>query len=248
VEHALVRAVPGAVARAPGAGNRGKAGAREALPRTLHAEARTEREGRPNGCEAGGEAKTEGAARSGLSPRVDGVIDVVAADVTLPEWWNFHTCRSGSIHMFSEAAGPILCTDFMGSCSSGGGISAILPGVPGVNAERIEFSRLKCVPFGGAPPSDLVAGIEYVGPVLVINFTRTVGSPSCAGCGTGVCLLLTQLQVVGSGGTVTLTAPLVPPDGNVATWQGVGFTPGGVCLAATPARQPTWGAVKSLYR
>jgi len=180
--------------------------------------------------------------------RVNGVIDLVAADVTLPEWWNFHTCRSGSIHMFSEAAGPILCTDFMGFCSNGGGISAIVPGVPGVNGERIQFSRLKCVPFGGAPGSDLVAGIEYVGPVLVINFTRTVGSPSCAGCGTGVCLLLTQLQVVGSGGTVTLTAPLVPPDGNVATWQGLGFTPGGACLAATPARQPTWGAVKSLYR
>jgi hypothetical protein len=48
--------------------------------------------------------------------------------------------------------------------------------------------------------------------------------------------------------TLTLTLPAVPPDGNVATWQGVGLTPGGVCQAATPTRKTVWGAVKALYR
>src|SRR5262245_63875725 len=29
--------------------------------------------------------------------RVDGTIDVIAADVALPEWWNFRFCRAGSM-------------------------------------------------------------------------------------------------------------------------------------------------------
>ena len=187
------------------------------------------------------------AALPGVS-RVNGVIDVAAADVSLPEWWNYRFCRSGSIDERAAAAAPNLCTDFMGFCAGDGDLTAILPGVPGPNGERLEFARVRCHPFGTPLGADLSGGIEYAGPVLTINFTRTLGSPSCAGCGTGVCLLLTQLQIVSSGGTVTLTAPVIPPDGNVATWQGVGLSPGGVCQAATPTRRRLWGEVKALYR
>ena len=57
-----------------------------------------------------------------------------------------------------------------------------------------------------------------------------------------------QLEIFTPTTTLTLTLPAVPPDGNVATWQGVGLTPGGVCQAATPTRKTVWGAVKALYR
>ena len=177
---------------------------------------------------------------------VTGVIDVVAADLVLPEWWNYRFCRSGSIRVNSSAAGPIVCTDFMtGTCSTDGDFTAILPGVPAGNSERLEFTRINCP---SASADNLLAGVEYLGPVLTINFNRTVGSPSCTGCGTGVCLILTQLHINTPGGGLTMTSPVLPPDGNVITWQGVGLTPGGVCQAATPTRQSTWGAVKALYR
>jgi hypothetical protein len=89
-----------------------------------------------------------------------------------------------------------------------------------------------------------VAGVEYVGPVVSMNFNRTVGSPSCDGCGTPVCLVLTHLVL----GTVDMTTPFAGADGNMVTWQGAGLTPGGVCQAATATRRTVWGAVKALYR
>jgi len=177
---------------------------------------------------------------------VTGVIDVVAADVTLPEWWNYRFCRSGSITVDSQAAAATVCVDFMGACASDGDFTAILPGVPSANAERLEFTRLRCPP--GSPAILLVSGVEYLGTVLSINFTRTLGSPSCTGCETPVCLTLTQLHVGPASGGVTLTNPAFPPDGNVVTWPGAGLGPGGACQAATPTRRALWGSVKALYR
>jgi subtilisin family serine protease len=181
---------------------------------------------------------------------VSGVIDVVAAGFTLPDWWNYRVCRSGSIAINSSAAGAVVCNDFMGSCSSDGDFTAILPGVPAANAERLEFTRLKCPT--GSPASLLSPGVEYLGPVMTINFNRTVSVPgsqtACAGCGTPVCLILTQLHVGPSAGGVTLTNPAIAPDGNVITWQGASLGPGGVCLGATPTKRTLWGEVKALYR
>jgi subtilisin family serine protease len=180
---------------------------------------------------------------------VTGVIDVVAAGFTLPEWWNYRFCRSGSIAINSSAAGATVCNDFMASCSQDGDFTAILPGVPTANAERLEFTRLKC-PL--SPASLLSPGVEYLGPVMTINFNRTVNIPggqsACAGCGTPVCLILTQLHVGPASGGVTLTTPAILPDGNVITWQGAGLGPNGVCLGATPTRRTLWGEVKALYR
>ena len=175
---------------------------------------------------------------------VRATIDVIAADVTLPAWWNFRDCRSGSAFIDQNAVGPISCANPWppGFCIQGG-INSISPGVPGANAERIVFTRIACTPR----PS-FAAGIEIIGPPLSINYNRTVGSPSCSGCAIGVCIRLNQLEIFTTTRTLTLTLPAVPPDGNVATWQGVGLTPGGVCQAATPTRKTVWGAVKALYR
>jgi hypothetical protein len=145
----------------------------------------------------------------------------------------------------------VLCADAYGICDTHVGISAILPGVPAVNGEWLEFSRTFCGTF--PPPivyPNLASGVEYIGIPLTINFTRTLGSPSCAGCSTPVCVTLTQLQVAATtpAGGVTLTNPDIPPDGNVVTWQGGGPGPGGICQAATPTRRAIWGSVKALYR
>ena len=171
-------------------------------------------------------------------------IDVIAADLTLPAWWNFRDCRSGSEFMNPAALGPVSCANPWppGSCIQGG-VNSVAPGTPSANAERIVFTRLAC-----SPRPDLAPGVEIVGPPLSINHNRTVGSPSCTGCITGVCILLNQVVVASPAATVTLTQPMIPADGNVITWQGAGPGPGGACLAATPTRRRLWGEVKALYR
>src|SRR5262249_9749444 len=169
-----------------------------------------------------------------------GVIDIIAADVTLPEWWNFRFCRSGSVDVNILAAGPVLCPNPLGFCLVDGDFTGILPAVPAANGLRLQFVRTNCA---GPAGHDLAAGVEYLGPVVSMNFNRTVGSPSCGGCATPVCLILTQLQVSANSGTVLLTQPAIPPDGNVITWQGAGLS-GGVCQAATPPRGAAWGEIK----
>ena len=172
---------------------------------------------------------------------VGATLDVVAADVTLPAWWNFRTCRSGSMTFQSTAVGPVSC-DLAEGFFGGGSISSYLLGVNGPNT-----ARLQCVT--SSTGHDLAAEHEYIGPVLSMSFGRTLGTP-CGGCDIGVCLVLSQLTIgtTPGGPELALTQPELPPDGHIATWQGAGPSPGGACLAATPTRRAVWGAVKALYR
>jgi len=175
---------------------------------------------------------------------VSGLLDVIPADLTLPAWWDFRNCRSGSLRQDRSTVGPVGCTFAGGGCSSSG-IRSIVLGAAGPNTERVDF-----VIGGCTVPGDLGAGPEYIGPVLAMNFARTVGTPSCGGCNIGVCLVLKQLTLAttATGPSLTLGDPGIPPGGNVATWQGVGLGPGGVCQGATPTRRTVWGEVKALYR
>jgi hypothetical protein len=175
------------------------------------------------------------------SRSVSATLDVVAAGVTLPAWWDFKACRNGSMLFQSTAVGPVSC-DLAQGFFGGGSINSYLLGVNGPNT-----ARLQCVT--SSTGHDLVAGHEYIGPVLSMNFSRTLGTP-CGGCDIGVCLVLRQLTIgtTPGGPELMLTEPELPPDGNIATWQAVGLTPGGVCQAATPTRLAVWGAVKALYR
>jgi hypothetical protein len=166
--------------------------------------------------------------------KVSGRIDILTAGTTLPEWWSFKTCRSGSINLFSTAVGPILCAHAF----CGGGFTAILPGTPSANGIRLEFE-------GCTPARDLSPGIEYIGPVVQLNFTRTVGTPSCPGCNAGACVMLKHLVFTTTGGAVVMTEPGFF-ESNVATWQ-AGSTPS-PCEGSTPTRRETWGAIQSLYR
>jgi hypothetical protein len=171
--------------------------------------------------------------------------DVTAADLVLPAWWDFHDCRSGSVLLVPGAVGPILCQDWSGGCQSGGIVSYVL-GTHGPNTATLDvLGRGGC---GGG--TNLVTDVEYVGPPVVINSTRTVGTPSCGGCDVGVCveLVFVQVSMAGSQTTLTLTVPANGTDSNRVTWQGVGFTGPGACQAATPVRKSRWGSIKSLYR
>jgi len=166
---------------------------------------------------------------------VAGTIDIVSASATLPAWWEFRGCRSGSLFTNASFVPIDVCPRWTsGGCQSG--ISSYVVGVAGPNTARIEFAEQPCT-----PSRTLLPGIEYFGPILVFNSNRTLPSPSCDGCATGVCLTLTRLRV----GTLEITTPVLP-DGNRITWQGGG--PGGVCDAITTARRSAWSQVKELFR
>jgi hypothetical protein len=170
-----------------------------------------------------------------VASAIIGTIDIVSASATLPEWWQFRGCRSGSLFTDRDFVPVDVCPHWR-SVGCPDGISSYVVGVAGPNTARIEFAEQFC-------PSSvtLLPGIEYFGPVLVINSTRTLPSPSCAGCGTGVCLALTRLRV----GTLEITTPALP-DGNRVTWQGGGSD--GQCDRVTPARRSAWSQVKALFR
>lgn len=173
--------------------------------------------------------------------------DVTAADLVLPAWWDFKNCRSGSLRFEPLGVAPLLCGDWSGGCpNQTGGIVAYVLGTHGANTASFQVSARR----GCTWANDLASGLEYTGPPVLINSTRTVGTPSCAGCDVGVCLELVSLQLSSSAGpaTILLTTPANGTDSHRVTWQGVGFTGPGSCQAATPVRKSGWGSIKSLYR
>ena len=170
-----------------------------------------------------------------------GVVDLVAAAPALPAWWDLTGCRSGALTLLSSAVGPVLCSPWRTFGSAG--INSIVNGSQGPNTARITFTVTS-----SAPRPDLAGGVEYIVTALRLNVNRTVGSPSCTGCGTGVCLALPSLSLVTRSGTIALTEPFAGPGGDWVTWQGGGSGPAGSCEATSRPRRSTWGKIRTLYR
>lgn len=176
---------------------------------------------------------------------VRGAFEVVSETPTLPAWWDLDVCRSGSLTTLNSSLAPILCSYWAAGFLAHDGIDSYVTGLGGPNTARCEFRS-----FVNGAGVNLSAGSEYVVTALRINFNRTVGSPSCGGCGTGVCLELKYVSLqLGAGPTfINLTTPMPTPDGSHVTWQGGGAGPNGSCAAPVTTRRSAWGAIKSLYR
>jgi hypothetical protein len=106
------------------------------------------------------------------------------------------------------------------------------------------------VPATSATP--IVGGDELYDFTINITNQKTVGTGSCAGCTTPVCIVLNSINVVAQDNVEErLLSTPTAPGSNFITWQGGGNpSAGGTigCPAATPTRRSTWGSVKSLYR
>src|SRR5215471_12705021 len=118
-------------------------------------------------------------------------------------------------------------------------------GYRGPNTARVRIAE--AVPANNF--KDLVAGQEYYSCDLTIDYQKTVGTGSCAGCSTPACLVLTSINLTTPvvENNRLLTGPANGVDSNWATWQGGGgVVVGGQagCPAATPTAKSTWGAVK----
>ena len=180
------------------------------------------------------------------------VLDLAAADASLPSWWAFRnvaTCRQQSLFLtFNVPLTSVACQDW-GRGKTGGGIGYYRIGHLGPNTARLALAS--AVP--NSDPPNLVAGQEYYSFSVVINSARTVGTDSCNGCTVPVCLVFSSLKVKTpiAANDRTLTGATNGTDSFYATWQGGGvpMTPRGTgCPAATPTRKETWSGVKSLYR
>ncbi len=179
------------------------------------------------------------------------VVDLASAGATLPAWWQFHnagTCRTSALNVSGVA--PITavnCVDWANGFAAGG-LAAYNIGQNGANTARL----IAAFAVPSANLQDLFAGQEYFAFNAAINNTKTVGTGSCAGCSTPVCLVLNSIRVVtATTGSVTLSGPANGFDSDFAAWQGgVGVVVGSRtgCPQATRVTNRTWGLVKTLYR
>jgi hypothetical protein len=165
-------------------------------------------------------------------------------DAALPLWWAVRgagQCRNGAL---SAAAANATqgCTDVYGAAGAGG-IASYTVGFGGAN--RARSTGVWSVPsFGQTPMNE---GEEYFVTRISLSNAKTVGLGACAGCNVGVCINAISVKFVQPAGTPGGN-PLVTIPANRAhvLWQNV--VDQNTCYGATPAKNVTWGRVKTLYR
>jgi len=170
------------------------------------------------------------------------VVDITSASATLPDWWKFGavgTCRQLALGIAAHDGAA--CPDmFQGQASMN--IAAYQMGLHGDNSARILCVNAVQL----AAIQDLFGGQEYGIARWNINSTKTVGAGACAGCATPVCVVFNSANITTEtvGVNVRLTTEAAPGSA-YCVWQG---GTGTNCPAATPTKNSSWGAVKSLYR
>jgi len=184
------------------------------------------------------------------------VIVLATAGAVVPEWWamkNSGACRQGALQMNTLAdVNAVNCPEWAPNGPSGGGIVAYDIGGPfgiGANTVRIKIG----IAVVAAALADLTAGQEYFSSNLTFTNTNTVGTGSCAGCTTPVCIVFNSIKCTTQFAATdrTVFGPTNGTDSNFCTWQGgagISSDVGSGCPAATPTRNARWGAVKALYR
>ena len=179
---------------------------------------------------------------------IEVVLELTSSSATaLPDYWQAGTggCRENQVsgtNTFPDAA-PGDCNDAWNGAASFGGLAAYNTSL-GNNRARL------IIGWAVAPNNvqPLTAGTEYFASNVRVGHGNTVTPQTvCADCATPVCIVLNSIllaQPVGTaGGDIKIEAP--PTDaGNWATWQGGA----GADCASVPAKNVTWGRVKSLYR
>jgi hypothetical protein len=178
-------------------------------------------------------------------------IDFDASAAFLPLWWQFRT--SGTCRQNALGANPTadlawtVCQDFW----QGGAIAGV--GSYDVGFDAPNHARLRiAVAVAPAQAGPLVAGDQYFSANVVISNIKTVGSGSCAGCTTPMCITLSSIKLTQSNGSnVVLQQPAFPAGypgaphfSHIVLWQAAG----GTSCFVVPTQSSSWGAVKNLFR
>ncbi len=169
---------------------------------------------------------------------------------TMPDWWMLDSgqCRNQTANpSFTEAfAGTLTnCADLFGG-GGGGGVGAYidyLTPASGYDANRAQLNAAWSVP----DPMDFPPAQEFLIGEFIINAYKTLGATACAGCATPMTWGYHHVLVSGNSGDVYLGDPIAtsPAGGNSCLYWQAQVVP---CAAPVPAKNTTWGQVKSLYR
>jgi hypothetical protein len=173
-------------------------------------------------------------------------IDLQAQSDSLPSWWRFDagSCRESGLYVsftFSSDS-KTYCKDPWGGHGVGGiaGYQTYWTAHESdIGANRARLKMGAAVP--SSSPRSLTAGTEYYCFKLVLTSDNTVGTGSCGGCATPVCIVLSKISAVQSDGTQEdLTSAITS---NILSWQS-----GGTCSGANIPQNLTWGQVRSVMR
>jgi hypothetical protein len=192
---------------------------------------------------------------------MDGTIYLSSATGSMPTWWQFKnagSCRQTSLSL-GVLGDPSAVSCIPISPDVSGGIAQYTLGPSNVNA-KLTFA------VGSPTNQDLKGGQEYFFARVTIANTKTTGTSSCAGCVTPICLVFSSMNLFRAGRDLPVIDPMAPNSQTVG-WQSASPSlvfvavancpppgcaqPGwyiSSCALPTPARNQTWGAIKSLYR
>jgi hypothetical protein len=171
-------------------------------------------------------------------------VDVQSSGATLPAWWQLRNevgqidqCRNGFMSVSSDFTGA----PYAGACADpyqnqgSGGLSSYRVGFGGANRARMRV--VFSVPPAYLHPLD--EGVEYFTMRASINYGKTVGTGSCAGCAEEVLLVCDHVLCIQPNGTPGGNVTVMnPAERNYVVWN----------QSATPTRSATWGSIKALYR
>jgi hypothetical protein len=100
------------------------------------------------------------------------------------------------------------------------------------------------VAIDASVPFDAVADLEYyAGGVDILN-SKAVGTGACTGCSAGMLFALQNVTAAGLSGRRDDFGSPIPGGNQCLSWNNTTQP----CNLPTPARNTTWGQVKSLYR
>ncbi len=160
------------------------------------------------------------------------------ADV-LPEWWQLGDavtdCRSGKATFFSDR------TLYEGACLDWSMGAAYNVGDYTWDTNKTHLALGYAVAADGQYLA--VPGQEYFGGGVNILNSKTVGTPSCAGCSIGMIFGLHTLTVAALDGRRDDFFEALPGGNQCLSWNNTTTD-----CSTVPVRGTTWGQIKSLYR
>jgi hypothetical protein len=176
----------------------------------------------------------------GISAQLD-----ITVGSGLPDWWQHGSsfCRGPTAIAtnFDFTSGPFTCFDFYAGSAAGG----FAYDVGYVSPNRARWRIQLAVPFDNRGAIDPMT--EYYAFKANLLRSRSTGAGSCFGCDAEACIVLNEIQLFQppeqNNDPVISTAP--PGGRNYALWQAATIVD---CPGSTPARNATWGQLKSLYR
>lgn len=181
------------------------------------------------------------------------VLDLISQSATLPDWWqlkNVGSCRMTALSASADfTGGPVACADYWAGQAQGGVAAyrvgtAIGPSYPPNMVRVVMAFAIPAITDGSLDEYS-----EYYSFRLNIAKAKTVGTGACAGCDVPLGFYFTRLKLVQPVGVGDYYIDQ-PVSSAFAAWQNGWFYSYdvGYSCPPVPARNKTWGALKSLYR